>query len=656
MVKLPKTVRTRKRVDRAGRAGLDDDGGQSVFNTSRPAHLGSGIGHGLLNIAKGVVLGAGALVAAPAHGAYKNGARGFATGLGKGLVAAVALPVAGVATAIHQVGYGAVNTPDYMKQTNQGKVYDDKTRGWVDKYFPLDEEFARVNAEYIVYLDERKALREERKLAARGLKAGRPASASASTSGSPKKEGEKEGEEERKVADREYYDALQVKTTATQAEIRKQYYRLARDCHPDKNRDDPQATEKFQLIGEAYQVLGDETRREQYDRVGKAATESMDFIDHSVFFAMLFGSDALTPYIGKLKLAAMVDMDGDEDDEDGEGAIAPLGKKLDEREEMFRVVQLAVLLRDRIAVAVAALEASKDDEMGSAFTAWKAAQRKVADTLCRESFGAPLVDAVGFVYENTADHFIGKKSAIVFGGTVAKLQHQKRQINIYWNALQAVARVQRTTKKAQKLEDNRKAKLTNRGKPNSPGGKDSPGTTTGNESGGGVASPTFSPGAENVAGHGSKSAEAGATQSAAAGTPPDATNTGTEYGAGYGVGPEGEANPEVLTAEEVEAMEKPLKHLLETMLQLCLADVNGAVRTAVKKALNDKAVDDDVRKRRAVVLQHMGRIFQAAAKHHLATAVPVDVKDQFTEAWIKTNQKADEDQYGPSTAQPSSTH
>lgn len=82
--------------------------------------------------------------------------------------------------------------------------------------------------------------------------------------------------------------------------LRKAYYKLARDCHPDKNKDDPRAHQKFQAVGEAYQVLGDEKRRGDYDKHGKEATNDMSIIDSSVFFTMLFGSDAFEPFIGKV--------------------------------------------------------------------------------------------------------------------------------------------------------------------------------------------------------------------------------------------------------------------------------------------------------------------------------------------------------------------
>merc|ERR1719174_792594 len=61
----------------------------------------------------------------------------------------------------------------------------------------------------------------------------------------------------RKVASLEYYDLLQIAPNATDGQIKKAYYRHARNCHPDKCGDDPDAAAAFQKLSHAYQVLSD---------------------------------------------------------------------------------------------------------------------------------------------------------------------------------------------------------------------------------------------------------------------------------------------------------------------------------------------------------------------------------------------------------------
>ena len=70
---------------------------------------------------------------------------------------------------------------------------------------------------------------------------------------------------------RDYYDVLGVSKNATADEIKKAYRKLARQYHPDVNKDNPDAAEKFKECSEAYSVLSDEQKRAQYDQFGHAA-------------------------------------------------------------------------------------------------------------------------------------------------------------------------------------------------------------------------------------------------------------------------------------------------------------------------------------------------------------------------------------------------
>ena len=67
---------------------------------------------------------------------------------------------------------------------------------------------------------------------------------------------------------RDYYDVLGVARGASDGDVKKAFRRLARELHPDVNREDPGAEERFKEAAEAYEVLSDPTRRATYDRYG----------------------------------------------------------------------------------------------------------------------------------------------------------------------------------------------------------------------------------------------------------------------------------------------------------------------------------------------------------------------------------------------------
>ena len=95
----------------------------------------------------------------------------------------------------------------------------------------------------------------------------------------------------------EYYEILQVSKSATKAEIKKAFRKLAMKYHPDKNKGDKASETKFKEASEAYHVLSDKGRRKNYDQFGHAAFEGSggrgDFsnFDFTGAFSDIFGSD-----------------------------------------------------------------------------------------------------------------------------------------------------------------------------------------------------------------------------------------------------------------------------------------------------------------------------------------------------------------------------
>jgi molecular chaperone DnaJ len=75
------------------------------------------------------------------------------------------------------------------------------------------------------------------------------------------------------MAKRDYYDVLGLKKGASSEEIKKAYRQKAKELHPDRNQDNPDAESKFKEANEAYEVLKDADKKAAYDRFGHAAFE-----------------------------------------------------------------------------------------------------------------------------------------------------------------------------------------------------------------------------------------------------------------------------------------------------------------------------------------------------------------------------------------------
>ncbi|MCK4836091.1 MAG: DnaJ domain-containing protein, partial [Candidatus Aminicenantes bacterium] len=87
----------------------------------------------------------------------------------------------------------------------------------------------------------------------------------------------------------DYYKVLEVGKNASKGEIKKAYRKLAMKYHPDKNKDNKEAEEKFKEISEAYAVLSNDEKRKQYDQFG-AEGFSRRFSQEDIFRGFDLGS------------------------------------------------------------------------------------------------------------------------------------------------------------------------------------------------------------------------------------------------------------------------------------------------------------------------------------------------------------------------------
>ncbi|EDO07945.1 DnaJ-containing family protein X-domain [Babesia bovis T2Bo] len=519
--------RTIREVDRAERFGnplviktrgideadtiSNDEVLSKLFPMRKPKDAGAGIISGVKNVAKGVMLGATSLVLCPVVGGHQHGVGGFFKGMAAGLLGAVALPVAGIGVAGYQITRGIINTPNAICQRYNGKKWNKQHGEWRDNWYSLDDELKEVT----------EAVQRQADVVRTKTEAAQSARIN--------------NGETRKVADTEFYEILNVQPTATQAEIKRQYYQLAKQYHPDKTGDATSA-EKFMKLGEAYQVLGDVSRRKMYDEHGKAACEEMPILDSSLFFMVLFGSDKLEPYIGKLRMALYMELDLQNRN------YSPTEKDF-EVAQWEREVKLAFNLKDLVRPYVCG-ELEK----------WYADILSSANELCVNPFAVELVYTIGWTYENIANRYIWKWNTFLgLGGNVAKVQEKSKMMR---KGLKTMTSLLKTA-----------------------------------------------------------IAERSAERAAA--------RTGEKQSM---------LNEEYMK----QTSENTLAIVMDAMLHICLMDVHLSVKKAAKRLLEDMAVDEQWRRKRAEGLGLMGRAFKIAAetarKRLAENNQPFDMYNMFVRA------------------------
>ena len=232
-----------------------------------------------------------------------------------------------------------------------------------------------------------------------------------------------------------YYDLLGVPIDATTDDIKKAYRRLAIKHHPDKNPDDPTAAERFTQIGIAYQTLSDPALRRKYNEFGaKESQPEGGFVDPEEVFGAIFGGERFVPIIGHIGLAsdmkAAMQEEGDEEHEvkdpklltPEEKAAKEARDRAKAEKERQRSLEKEAARSARVATLVETLtrklsiftESATGPNDVDVSTSWKTICQLEAEDLKRESYGAELLQTIGFVYVAKAKHHLAT-SQTLFG-------------------------------------------------------------------------------------------------------------------------------------------------------------------------------------------------------------------------------------------------
>mmetsp|Transcript_11892 Transcript_11892/g.25534 ORF Transcript_11892/g.25534 Transcript_11892/m.25534 type:complete len:570 (-) Transcript_11892:2455-4164(-) len=535
-----------------------------VFSLRRPKDAKAGLSSGLKSMAKGVVGGVAGLIAAPAIGAQKEGVLGFAKGVATGVVGAVVLPVTGVAIGTVQVVRGVVNQPEAIVQAQKGKIWDEERREWIDK-----PDGAIVTAESAKAAQDR-IVKPFRK-AAGGV---------------------------------DYYELLQVPRDATPDQIKKQYYILARKWHPDQNPGDATAHEKFQQLGEAYQVLGNPDLRERYDKHGAEALD-VNFMDGGEFFNMLFGNDMFEHLVGELAIAAVARNSGN---------ISQAELK---RIQQVRVEKLAVNLKATLARYV------QGDVDG-----FKAAATEEALKLASASFGETLLHSIGRAYEQQADIELGG----FFGGIAAKMKASTDNVKSQFQAANAALKVYQAQQKIEAWQKEQEKKAQHAAAVAAP----APAADAAAVS---AAAPgAAAPGAEGQGSDPNGTPSAASDNAGVSGAQQAAGAGGSSSDAGPSAAPEPKLSPEAL-AEKQRLEEAALPLMLEAMWAANVLDISSTIKKVCTRVLEDPAASKQELKQRALGLKELGVIYQCAKGPESGDTSVKDARKQMEEAMMRVMEK-----------------
>lgn len=205
-----------------------------------PQNVGEGTVRLVRSTIGGVALGAATAVMGPVRGYTESGTRGIVSGTLGGLAAGIVTTALGVGSGIASFTQGASRSAQKVNPPSKDPRFEIEDLDLSDDP-ALFEGNARLSRDGTARAIKSSYLAERKRLYGDILAQHSAESAASSMDGLAP------------PVDTDLYTTLGADVNSTPAEIRKAYYRMAQKYHPDKHQGDPEATEKFQKVGNAYQ-------------------------------------------------------------------------------------------------------------------------------------------------------------------------------------------------------------------------------------------------------------------------------------------------------------------------------------------------------------------------------------------------------------------
>jgi len=204
-------------------------------------------------------------------------------------------------------------------------------------------------------------------------------------------------------ADWGYYEVLEIERDATQAEIKKAYFRTAKKYHPDKNRGNVEAEDMFKRVNEAHECLSNPEKRALYDAHGKAGLETAQ-IDLREIVKTVFGGGMFETIFGDVCTLPMIEQLFQQVEGDGRLAAGAFENDKNWNAEQRAALRLA---EEKNCEQLAAYLAKKIKQSHQDSKMFAELIRTEALGLVETPGGAELLGIVGYIYTQEAQQFIG---------------------------------------------------------------------------------------------------------------------------------------------------------------------------------------------------------------------------------------------------------